>query len=46
MCMNGWLSHSGLRWFHRVFPDGIVENYPGFPPSQVSRLCEEVKIDR
>ena len=34
--MNGWLPPSGLRWFHRVFPGHMAENYPAFPPSQDS----------
>ena len=36
VCMNGWVSPSGSRWFHRIIPNGTAENCPGFPPPQDS----------
>ena len=30
--------------FHRVFPDGMVENYPGFPPPQDSPSVSSMEV--
>ena len=44
--MNGWLSPSGLQWFHRKSPDRIAKNYPGCSPPQdsISVSSMEVKM--
>ena len=41
VCMNGWLSPSGMWWFHRVLPGKLsnsVYNFPAFPPPQ-KKFC-------
>ena len=50
--MNGWLSPSGSRWYHRVFPGSIAEDYSGLPPLQNSssvysmEVKAHLKVDR
>ena len=44
VCMNGWLLPSRSQWFYRVFPDGIVENYPGFASPQDSSSVSSMEV--